>query len=276
MQRPAWHRVVVGLSVAAATCIVALATAPPADAIFGCGADPTCMFKKGVGGAVSSVANDAITALAKSVLEAVGHAVAWVATLWTGVGTPQLADANGQSVGAVSFVQGHLAYFTAGMAVLSVLVGAAKIAIEESKAYHARQLGRFLVVYAMIAAGSAALGSAIVYASDQMASQLISEATADTGFADHMAQLLGIEGADGLAALVAVAFAAIVLGIIAFFATVVQVLLMFVRNGMLVMLIGILPLAAAMSNTEMGMHWFKKAWAWLIAFALYKPAAAVV
>ena len=41
-------------------------------------------------------------------------------------------------------------------------------------------------------------------------------------------------------------------------------------------MIGILPLAAAMSNTEMGMHWFKKAWAWLIAFALYKPAAAVV
>lgn len=66
------------------------------------------------------------------------------------------------------------------------------------------------------------------------------------------------------------------MGIIAFLATLVQILLMFVRNGMVVLLIGILPLAAAMSNTEMGMHWFKKASAWLIAFALYKPAAAIV
>ena len=272
----------VKLTVVAAACVaLTLAVTPSASAILGCGVNPLCIVGKGVGAGVSSVASDAITALAKSVLQALGHAVEWSATLWTGVGTPQLADTNGQPVGAVAFVQQNLLYFTAGMAVASVLVGAAKIAIEEQKAYHARQLARFLVVYGMIAAGSAALGSALVYASDQMAADLISKATANTGFADHMAQLLGIAqnqvgGATGLAGLLAVAFAAIVLGIIAFLTTLLQILLMFVRNGMLVLLIGILPLAAAMSNTEMGMHWFKKAWAWLIAFALYKPAAAVV
>ena len=280
-RRLACHRLTVALVAIAGTWLVILAAAPPAGALFGCGLNPACMFEKGVGGAVSSVAGDAITALARSVLQALGHAVEWSATLWTGVGTPQLADTNGQPVGAVAFVQQNLLYFTAGMAVASVLVGAAKIAIEEQKAYHARQLARFLVVYGMIAAGSAALGSALVYASDQMAADLISKATANTGFADHMAQLLGIAqahggGATGLAGLLAVAFAAIVLGIIAFLTTLLQILLMFVRNGMLVLLIGILPLAAAMSNTEVGMHWFKKAWAWLIAFALYKPAAAVV
>ena len=272
----------VKLAAVAAACVaVTLAVTPSAAAILGCGVNPLCIVGKGVGAGVSTVAGDAITALAKSVLQALGHAVEWSATLWTGVGTPQLDNPNGQPVGAVAFVQQNLLYFTAGMAVASVLVGAAKIAIEEQKAYHARQLTRFLVVYGMIAAGSAALGSALVYASDQMAADLISKATANTGFADHMAQLLGIAqnqvgGATGLAGLLAVAFAAIVLGIIAFLTTLVQILLMFVRNGMLVLLIGILPLAAAMSNTEMGMHWFKKAWAWLIAFALYKPAAAVV
>jgi type IV secretion system protein TrbL len=272
-------RLVVTLSALAGTWIIILAAPASAGAIAGCGIDPVCLGQKAIGGVVSSVASDAITALAKSVLQALGHAVAWVATLWMGVGTPQLADTNGQPVGAVAFVQQHLLYFTGGMAVASVLVGAAKIAIEEQKAYHARALARFLVVYGMIAAGSAALGSALVYASDQMAADLISKATANTGFADHLTQLLGIgqaHGVNGLAGLLAVAFAAIVLGIIAFVATLVQILLMFVRNGMLVLLIGILPLAAAMSNTEMGMHWFKKAWAWLIAFALYKPAAAVV
>ena len=181
--------------VAAACVALTLVLTPSASAILGCGVNPLCIVGKGVGAGVSSVAGDAITALAKSVLQALGHAVEWSATLWTGVGTPQLADANGQAAGAVAFLQQNLLYFTAGMAVASVLVGAAKIAIEEQKAYHARQLTRFLVVYGMIAAGSAALGSALVYASDQMAADLISKATANTGFADHMAQLLGI-GAD--------------------------------------------------------------------------------
>ena len=169
MRRLQSHRWALTVSVLAGTWIVILAAAPPAGAIFGCGIDPVCLGGKAIGGAVSSVAGDAITALAKSVLQALGHAVEWSATLWTGVGTPQLADTNGQAVGAVAFVQQNLLYFTAGMAVASVLVGAAKIAIEEQKAYHARQLTRFLVVYGMIAAGSAALGSALVYASDQMA-----------------------------------------------------------------------------------------------------------
>ena len=66
------------------------------------------------------------------------------------------------------------------------------------------------------------------------------------------------------------------LGIIAFLATVIQIMLMLVRGGMLVLLVGTLPLVAAFSNTEMGMQWFRKASAWLLAFALYKPAAAVV
>ena len=66
------------------------------------------------------------------------------------------------------------------------------------------------------------------------------------------------------------------LGIIAFLATVIQIMLMLVRGGMLVLLVGTLPLVAAFSNTEMGMQWFRKASAWLVAFALYKPAAAIV
>lgn len=45
---------------------------------------------------------------------------------------------------------------------------------------------------------------------------------------------------------------------------------------MLVILAGILPLSASFTNTEMGKSWFKKCIAWLVAFILYKPAAAIV
>ena len=122
-----------------------------------------------------------------------------------------------------------------------------------------------------------------------MASWFIARASAGSGFADHLANLLGLATAAsghaagapagftvGLAGTVTTAFIAIVLGIIAFLAAVIQIMLMLVRGGMLVLLVGTLPLVAAFSNTEMGLQWFRKASAWLIAFALYKPAAAVV
>jgi hypothetical protein len=69
---------------------------------------------------------------------------------------------------------------------------------------------------------------------------------------------------------------AIVLGLIGLLASLVQVVLMVVRSGMLVILAGILPTTAAFTNTEMGKQWFQKAVGWTIAFILYKPAAAIV
>ncbi|HEY1157551.1 MAG TPA: hypothetical protein VGE95_14835 [Arthrobacter sp.] len=68
----------------------------------------------------------------------------------------------------------------------------------------------------------------------------------------------------------------ILLGLIAILASVMQIVLMIIRGGLLVILTGIFPTAAAFSNTEAGKGWFHKCTAWLIAFILYKPAAAIV
>src|SRR5450755_1675299 len=94
-----------------------LLTAAPAGALFGCGIDPLCLSGKGAGGVVSSVAGDAITALAKAVLGALGHAVEWASTLWVGIGTPAVADGAGQATGTVAFLQQNLLVFTTGLAV---------------------------------------------------------------------------------------------------------------------------------------------------------------
>jgi hypothetical protein len=265
-----------------------LLTPAPAGAIFGCGINPVCIVGKGIGGAVSSVASDAITALAKAVLGALGHAVEWASTLWVGIGTPPVADGGGQATGTVAFLQQNLLVFTTGLAVLCTLLGAGRIVYHEHKATQLRELGRYLVTYVLISGAAAAAASVLIGGSDQMASWFIGRASAGSDFADHLANLLGLATAGtshaagaagftvGLAGTVTTAFIAIVLGIIAFLATVIQIMLMLVRGGMLVLLVGTLPLVAAFSNTEMGMQWFRKASAWLVAFALYKPAAAIV
>ena len=99
----------------------ALMLPDPAGAILGCGINPACIVGKAVGGGISSVAGDAITALAKAVLGALGHAIEWASTLWVGVGTPSVTDSAGQSTGTVSFLQHNLLYYTTGLAVLSTL-----------------------------------------------------------------------------------------------------------------------------------------------------------
>ena len=278
-----------GIGVVGGAWLVMLAAAAPAGALFGCGVNPLCMVGKGAGAIASSAAGDAITALAKAVLGALGHAIEWASTLWVGIGTPPVADSGGQATGTVAFLQQNLLVFTTGLAVLCTLLGAGRIIYHEHKAAQLRDLGRYLTTYVLVSAAAAGAASVLIGGCDQMASWFISRASSGSGFADHLSNLLGLATAStghaagapggfavGLAGTVATAFIAIVLGIIAFLATVIQIMLMLVRGGMLVLLVGTLPLVAAFSNTEMGMQWFRKASAWLIAFALYKPAAAVV
>lgn len=265
----------------AATTAVVLLAAPPASAIAGCGINPLCIGGKVLGSGISSVAGDAITALAKAVLGALGRAIEWASTLWVGVGTPQVADASGRATGTVSFLQHNLLVYTTGLAVLSTLIGAGRIAWHEHKSAHARELARFLVTYVLVAGGAAFAASVLIGGADQMAAWFINQADANSSFSDHLAQILGLAGAKGgfttgLAATATTAVIAIILGILAFIGSVVQIMLMLVRGGMLVLLVGTLPLIAAFSNTEMGLQWFRKASAWLLAFALYKPAAAII
>ena len=254
-----------------------LVLAAPASAILGCGIDPGCIVGKAVGGGISSVAGDAITALAKAVLGALGHAIEWASTLWVGVGTPPIAG----STGTVSFLQQNLLYYTTGLAVLSTLIGVGRIVYHEHKATHARELIRFLVTYTLVSAGAATAASVLIGGADEMSAWFINQADARNSFPTHLAQLLGMTGqaggfTTGLAATATTAVIAIVLGLLAFLGSVIQIMLMLVRGGMLVLLVGTLPLIAAFSNTEMGNQWFRKATAWLVAFALYKPAAAII
>ena len=260
---------------------VVLLLAAPAGALFGCGINPLCIIGKGASGVVSSVAADAITTLAHAVLDALGHAVQWASTLWVGIGTPQVADGGGQPTGTVAFLQQNLLVFTTSLAVLCTLLGAGRIVYHEHKAAQLRELGRYLATYVLVSSAAAGAASVLIGGADQMASWFISRASSGSGFTDHLANLLGLATAGtthvagapagftvGLAGTVTTAFIAIVLGIIAFLATVIQIMLMLVRGGMLVLLVGTLPLVAAFSNTEMGLQWFRKAAAWLLAFAL--------
>jgi hypothetical protein len=68
----------------------------------------------------------------------------------------------------------------------------------------------------------------------------------------------------------------LIFGLLVMLSSFVQICLMYIRIGVLIMLIGTLPLAAASSMTGWGEGWWKKHIGWLAAWLLYKPAAALI
>jgi hypothetical protein len=55
-----------------------------------------------------------------------------------------------------------------------------------------------------------------------------------------------------------------------------QIIMMYFREAVLALLVGIVPIAASLSMTGVGMAWLRRLLAWIGAFLIYKLAAAVI
>jgi type IV secretion system protein TrbL len=224
------------------------------------------------GDIVGGAAANAIDALADSIKEAVGEAVAGVATLWVDVGTPNLTSTSGGSTASdpVAFLQDQLWWLMAGIAVLSVIFAGGRTAWE-MRGEPVRAVALSLIKLTLVIGAATATIAMAVEIADGVASAIIDRAVENGEFGENIVRLIGLGGVTGLGA-----FLVIVMGLFALFASLVQIALMAARSGMLVILTGTLQVSAAATNTEMGDTWFKRSIAWLIAFVLYKPAAAIV
>lgn len=219
-----------------------------------------------IGGAASSVAGSAIDKFASAVSEAVGESVKTVATIWTKVPTVGLGSGE-----TATKLQDNLFWFVGLAAVFSVIIAGGRMAWE-ARAQPLRDLGQSLITLVLVTGAGLAVLRLVVVAGDEFSTWLIGGA----GGADFNKKMTGM-----LAAVTATggplgAMLVILVGLILILASIAQIVLMIARSGMLVLLAGILPLSAAATNTESGKQWFQKTIGWMIAFALYKPAAALV
>lgn len=213
---------------------------------------------------------DGVTHVSRTLLAVV------VISAATALITGLMADGNsGEGASeTVAFLQNSLWWYVLALAMLSVVVGGARMAWEQRA-----QPGKDLVksLFTLIAVSSFGLLTVglCVAAADTFAEWIITsslEEQGGTSFKDAVSGLLGFATLAGGWSAITV----IVLGIVAFATCLAQIVAMVARGGMLVLLAGILPVAAAATNTEMGLTWFKKCVSWLVAFILYKPAAAIV
>lgn len=224
--------------------------------------------KNCIGNAVQDFTGSALQQAADGTAEAFGKMVAWLSTFWVQVDTPPLLAANGAASAEVEFLQSGLWFWTMSLAVLAVLVGAGRM-IWEQRGEPMRQVAMGLVRFILVSAAGVTAIQLLITASDELAKWLIDNATSGTGFGENLLAMISLNEQIGVILI-------IVMGFIAIGVSFAQMVLMVFRSGLLVVLAGIFPTAAAFTNTEMGRQWFQRCVGWIIAFILYKPAAALI
>lgn len=193
----------------------------------------------------------------------------------TGLVTGVMRSGNSMGSTGVAFIQNATWWYTVAFGMVGVFVAGIKMAWEQ-RADAGKDLLRSLLTLMTVSAIGLSVISYLQFAGDEYAKWIIGkslECQPATGacFADKLILMMFVPGAGGLGIIMVIIFA-----IIALLVSVIQIVLLIIRNGLLIILAGVLPLSAAATNTAVGKQMFSKVTGWIIGFLLYKPVAATI
>jgi hypothetical protein len=183
---------------------------------------------------------------------------------WINVPTPDLSDSSA----ALGFLQQTTQYLVGVLGIIGMLVAAGRMMwlqrVEPLKEMFA---GLFRLV---VISGAGVVGISLLSAAgDDFSTWVLSQASPNAQGA--------VENMGSLATQAITSDSLIIfLSSFAMLAFLVQLVLLIVRSALLVLLSGLWPLSAAASVTPLGNQWFRKNCAWILAFVLFKPIAAIV
>ena len=223
---------------------------------------PTCLVVgKAVGAGAGTAATDALNGIASAVESGISWMVTQTVTWWVQVPSPDLAGEP-----AVGQLQRWILPIAVAVAVFGMIIAGARMAVTR-KANPLIDVGSGLVVIAATSAVGVLLPSLLVRAGDAWSSWVLQASTGGQ-FASRLTSMLTLSGASPAVI--------VVLGIVAIIITAIQAVLMLFREGALVILAGLLPLAAAGMMAPGTRTWFRRVTGWMLALIFYKPTAAAV
>lgn len=226
---------------------------------------PVGTAKNAVSSAAGAVAGSAFDSMVNALKEGVGKAVGLMMSFWMKIPIPSIGDTGS----AVDKLHQATLYLTVVTAVVSIffVAGKAALAHRAAASEEAQEAAKGLV--RVVVASSVAI-PAVVLASqgaDEYSAWLVNQAAnGDVGGA--VLKLMAFDQVTGSGF-------TFILALIALLASVVQAFLIVIRDALLILLIGGLPLAAAASISPSGRQTWHKMVGWLIAFILFKPVAAM-
>ncbi|MDO5722477.1 MAG: hypothetical protein Q4P06_08065 [Actinomycetaceae bacterium] len=217
---------------------------------------------------VAEAAAGAVQDLGNAISSALARALTELSTFWVDIPTVDISVADG----ARAFIQGSTAWMTVALVMLSIMIAGFKIILER-RGEPGVELVKSLLTVVVVAGVSVTGIQLLVDISDEFSVWVLQRASVES----DLVLLLNPTGlASGVNAGMYPVAIMIVGGIVGIIASIIQMGLMLLRGVMLIILTGILPLAAAMTNSAWGKEWLTKTVGWLIAFLLYKPAAAII
>ena len=219
-----------------------------------------------VGEAAAKAGDDVVSKWAEHIVDGVNKTLVSLGTIWVNV----KADVGGNESVAI-FIQEHQRWLVIVIATISLVFAATLMAWRQRMEPLQDAQGGLL---RLIVVGSAftSITQMMLEIGDRYSPWIIQEAgeTDDGKFLTKILDMTLFQtGQLGMIML-------IVGGLIALLSNITQVFLMFVRSGLLTLLTGFSPLAAAASTTKWGQQWFNKYVAWTMAFIAFKPTASTI
>lgn len=223
--------------------------------------DPACLVGPVVHGTAGAIASGFVSGIAHAIQAGAAWIFATTADWWVQFPSPDLA-----SEPAVGALQRWLLPVTVAVAVGAMLVAGGKMALTR-KANPLVDVGSGLVIVAVVSAVGVVLPSLLPKAGDAWSSWVLMASTGGH-FASRLTEAVTLTGTGpGVV---------IVLGAVGIFVGAIQAVLMLFRQAALLVLAGVLPLAAAGTLTAGTRAWFRRVTGWMLALIFYKPAAAAV
>ena len=210
----------------------------------------------------TSAAGDVLGGIAQAITAGVRWIVENTATWWLRIPSPNLAAEP-----AVTRIQQWLLPITIAVAIGGVITAGARMALTRRANPLIDVTSGLLTVAAASTLGVTAM-TLLLKAGDAWSAWVLQVSTGGH-FTQRLILALNLGGAAAPAVV-------LVCGTIAIFLSLVQAVLMLFRQAALIILAGVLPLAAAGSVAPMTRSWIRKVTAWSLALICYKPAAAAV
>ncbi|MEU3084063.1 hypothetical protein ABZ697_27590 [Streptomyces albidoflavus] len=217
---------------------------------------PACSAKDAAGDAIADAAASAWESVVQDFQSAALYTVKELGLSWLTVDSPVLSTTTGPT----GFVIGSTFALTQWMAVLSLLLAAGHMAWTR-RADPARQVAAGMFRLAIVSSASVAVVNLLTVAGDGYAGWVVARGLGCTGptegkactdrFVQNLREMTSLAEEDQLAL-------TLVLSLVMLIAGLVQLLMVLVRDSMLIILTGILPLAAAVSSTERGRDWWQR------------------
>jgi len=226
-----------------------------------CPSNPLDCIGAAVGGVAGAAADSVLGSFADAIKSAVADLVKATLTWW--VGQPSLDVA----ASPVSRLQALLLPVTVLVAVGGLMWQGIRMTLSR-KPDPLFDVGRGLAVLAFVTgAGVLTLGAALK-AGDSLSVWMLDQSTGGR-FSDRIVEVMAMQGITGPGTV-------ILLGMVTFFVTLLQWVLLFFRQGSLIILAGLLPLAAAGSMSQSTRPWLRRLLAWLLSIVAYKPMVAFI